>query len=167
MQWLVFLFSVFYCLGSLNIKGNRVFYANPHLKKAKFSANPHSLKCIFNPNPHLQNQPHLCIYMIFLFQSAFFSYRNPQSVISHNYQYHFYKKWKKELPFRESRSSYSILFLKTEFHVWYPDNDGRKSKRLASDNALTSIYYNYFLSLFNNVYLDSRLYHAYNRAKRR
>ena len=76
----------------------------------------------------MQNQPHLCIYMIFLFQSAFFSYRNPQSVISHNYQYHFYKKWKKELPFRESRSSYSILFLKTEFHVWYPDNDWKKKQ---------------------------------------
>ena len=44
------------------------------------------------------------------FQSAFFSYRNPQSMISHNYQYHSYNKCKKELPFRESQSSSSILF---------------------------------------------------------
>ena len=31
-------------------------------------------------------------------------------MISHNYQYHSYNKRKKELPFRESQSSSSILF---------------------------------------------------------
>ena len=31
-------------------------------------------------------------------------------MISHNYQYHSYNKCKKELPFRESQSSRSILF---------------------------------------------------------
>ena len=43
--------------------------------------------------------------MIFLFQSAFFSYRNSKSVISHNYQYPSHNECKKELPFRESQSS--------------------------------------------------------------
>ena len=115
MQWRIFLLSVFYFPDSLNIEENRLFYANPHLKKAKFSANPHSKKCVFYANPHswkcvFNPNPHSYIYMIFLFQSAFFSYRNSQSVVSHNYQYHSHHKCQKEPPFRESRSSRSILF---------------------------------------------------------